>query len=107
VNNNVPQGLVIWLPGDGNFHMIGISNTTGKWLGSGWVIRPEKELNGFLDVARQDGSVVLNMRNKASKINPGMEKAVPILVASKGVPLKLIAEGYAVFARAIIDSEDK
>lgn len=83
-----PQVLIIYTPGDRNFHMFGARQVKGEWRFSKPIIRHESHLQALLLGVQRQGMTILDARAKAKMRSPGMEKATPIVISNRGVSIK-------------------
>ena len=100
-----PDGLIIWTPGDGQAHGVGVFQHDAKWTYSKPALFPEHELNAFLRERLEAGALGFDCRMQARWKHPGMEAAIPVLVA-QGIPLAEVIEAYKVLHSAIMELPD-
>lgn len=100
-----PELIVIFVPGDGNIHVIGGHYKSGKWTYSKLVIMPEADLNPFVAERREAGMTYFDVRIWADLHTPGMSKATPVLLFKAGFNMDIAMQGYTKLHRAILESE--
>ena len=82
-----PQVVIIYVPGDGQMHMMGARRHGNDWRYSKPVLMPESDLNDFIAWRKEEGMSVLDVRDAASVHTPGMGKATPIIMVQRGVTM--------------------
>lgn len=104
-----PAVIVIYVPGDGQMHMVGChrDNVVG-WKYSKWSLLPESELDGFTgEMMRVFGMFHLDMRHLANIKTPGMRNATPVILITPGVTAAEASEAFSRLHMAILKSDDK
>lgn len=84
-----PEAIAIYVPGDGNFNMFGCHKVGQDWKFSKVITEPESYLNEFLGECLNQGMFVMDCRLQAKAERPGMETATPIVIANRGIDLKV------------------
>jgi hypothetical protein len=105
--NNHPVAIIIFVPGDGKFHMTGVHRNSKQWKYSNWVILPESELGAFTLEMVSIGFAVFDVRHLAAQKTPGMEDATPILLyREKHITIKEVIDAYGQILTAILNLPD-
>ncbi len=101
-----PEVIIIYTPGDGQAHMVGIHRDVTAISGykcSAWTFLPERDLNGFLGELLESGFGVLDVRRQAKLQSPGMEKATPIVINRGDVSIMDAANLVKRFHSLLVD----
>lgn len=108
---NNPDVIIIYLPSDGQAHMIGAHKRTrpgfrGEWMYSNWAYIPATEVSAFTDELKGKGYFVIDERANADKQQPGMSVATPVICVHPSVTVVEAVNAFAQLHQAILDSED-
>jgi hypothetical protein len=102
-----PEVVIIWTPGDGKAYMVGSGRKDGEWKYSKDEQIPARELPHMIRRLKKLGMRPFDFREQAKAVNPGMERATPILLVRSDVPTQDGVEAYKILLNAILAADDK
>jgi hypothetical protein len=87
----IPAMILIYVPGDGQAHVVSAAFEDGSWLyADNWIDLPENELDKFIQDHKDEGLLEIDVRAKMEEEYPDSGKALPIIMMRKDISPKVI-----------------